>query len=113
MCPWCFHAAPPQETLAKARAQGGEAHSRAATKRDCGVGLALEGQPLPVLLLKGNNLQQRSKARAGTTLVSTTSHAHSPSLLMPGEETHPWDAGGFALQPVGDEAKLQLVLVCG
>ena len=113
--PWCFHAAPPQETLVKARARGEAAHSRAATNRDRGVRLALEGQHLPMPLLKGNNLRQRSKARAGTSLVSpfTASRARSPSLLTPGEETHgPWDTEGFTLLLVGDGAKLQLVLVC-
>lgn len=66
-------------------------------------------------LLKGKNLRQRSKMRAGTMLVSssTTSHVQSPSWLVLGEETHvPWDTRGFPLLPAGDEAKLQLVLVC-
>lgn len=65
-------------------------------------------------LLKGKNLRQRSEARAGSASISssTANRVHSPSLLMPGEETQlQWDTGGFTLLPVGDEAKLQLVLV--
>jgi len=114
--PWGFHAAHPQETLTNTRAQGGEAHTRAATSGDHGVRLALKHQHLPVPLLKGKNQWQRGQVRAGTTPVSCSanSHAHSPSLLMSGEETHvPWDTGSFTLLSVGEEAKLQLILVCG
>ncbi|PKU28946.1 hypothetical protein llap_20750 [Limosa lapponica baueri] len=71
-------------------------------------------QHLPMLLLKDKNLRQRSKMRAGSTLVSsiTTSHTCSPPLLMSGEETHvPWDTGGLMLLPVDNEGKRQLVLV--
>lgn len=79
-----------------------------------GSGWPCGDQHLPVPLLKDKNPWQRSKVRPGRALVSstTTSHAHSPPLLMPGEETHiPRNAGGFTLLPVGDEVKLQLVLV--